>query len=82
MVQKCFSWPDCRCGQNLASIDPKISEWISNPISREEIINVMGVLYCVLRCIETHSSRPSVRQSATLQLLHPVWKELPPEFRR
>jgi hypothetical protein len=82
VLAKCFSWPNCHCGQNITNINLKIDDWIENPIPHEEILHVMLVLYSALRCTEAHSSRPTVRQSATLQLLHPVWNALPKELRR
>ena len=82
MTNTCYNFPFCICGRSLNNIDPRITDWIANPISRDIIIHNMYVLYAALRCVEAHSSRPTLRQSATLQLLHPVWNELPKEFRR
>jgi hypothetical protein len=82
VMQRCFTWPDCVCGRSLTNIDPRLDDWIANPLPREVILDNMLVIYCALRCVEAHSSRPSVRQSAAVQLLHPVWNALPRKFLR
>ena len=80
--QPCYNFPFCICGRRLNDIDPRINDWIANPVPRDVIVQNMIVIYCALRCVEAYSSRPTVRQSATLQLLHPVWNALPKEFRQ
>ena len=72
---------NCDCYDRIVLWQRKLDEWIADPGPVSELIKIMPSMFITLKCIEQHCPDRAWRRAATIELLHPVWNNLPKEFR-